>query len=126
MRKPSEVLRAAKTKIADPARWTKGGGAFTADGEQVRVTDYRAARWCALGATDACRTRNGAIDLYDCVVYLQRDDEVVAATRRVHPDWVGNGGLVSAFNDDPDTTHADVMALFDRAISRAEEEERTK
>ena len=29
---------------------------------------------------------------------------------------------VSAFNDDPTTTHADVMALFDRAIAAQVEE----
>jgi hypothetical protein len=29
--------------------------------------------------------------------------------------------LVGEFNDDPTTTHADVLALFDRAIAKAEE-----
>jgi hypothetical protein len=34
---------------------------------------------------------------------------------------VGFGStLISEFNDDPDTTHADVLALFDRAIAAAE------
>ncbi|MEL6388391.1 MAG: hypothetical protein AAFR00_13655 [Pseudomonadota bacterium] len=35
----------------------------------------------------------------------------------------GELASVVSFNDDPDTTHADILALFDRAIAAAEAEQ---
>ena len=82
-------LIAAKALIDTPEKWGKGNG---------RVSP-QAPRLCVLGA---CR----------------RDADVAHALADALPnDWGGH--LVHQFNDHPSTTHADIMALFDRAIAKA-------
>jgi hypothetical protein len=46
----------------------------------------------------------------DVPLYIQAVDALEASLQ-------SHGGIVPGFNDDPRTTHADVLALFDRAIS---------
>lgn len=92
-------LRAAKALISDPKNWCKGHY-------------HDRGRFCAFGA---CR----------------------AAVRAAHPDLTAEDTAYRAFrvgqrlqevtgkwptnwNDEKTTTHADVMAAFDRAIEKAE------
>jgi hypothetical protein len=43
-----QVLINARALIADPARWTKGTLACTANGKHVDCHDQSAAKWCAM------------------------------------------------------------------------------
>ena len=45
---PAEILRAAKEKISDPARWCAGELARDANGDSAEPDDTNAAWWCAV------------------------------------------------------------------------------
>jgi hypothetical protein len=102
---PATLLRAARAKIRARKRWAKGYFAFTARGRKCKATSPRAVCWCAWGALQAVS---------------QGDGESRAL-------WVLENQLVarmamSAYNDAPTTTHADILALYDCAIAAAEQE----
>lgn len=59
--------------------------------------------------------------IYEVALSLEQDREpVIGALRAECVKTVGHDRL-SHFNDYPDTTHADIMALFDRAIAAQEQ-----
>lgn len=102
----SDQLKAAKALIDTPEKWTKGAFARDRDGDDVYETDGdTAVCWCAVGAINKA---------FGCHAGLT----VVQALYAALP---ADFQLVASFNDHPDTTHADVMALFDRAIAEASE-----
>lgn len=112
----STVLRAARDLISEPERWTKWGYGFLVKPETEKEatggnrlwSDLRhASCFCALGAIRAVTGRT--IDDHPAVHALERFE----GARQIH-----------IFNDDPSTTHADVLRLFNRAIKKAEAEER--
>lgn len=127
-----DLLRAAKERISDPERWTRGCLARDANGKPVSPEDSRATRWCAIGSVR--RTAPGP--------FIDAEKYLVRAT-----DVLGNHGLVlqgtwpkyeiAYINDGPDPRipldrhcrpaprrHKEVLALFDRAIELAEAESR--
>lgn len=102
-----EHLIAARALIDTPEKWSKDirGGSSC---------------YCAIIATN--RIAGGMNEakeaglwraLYDALPFVP-DQPMI---RRGH-DW--SGVEVGDFNDDPTTTHADIMALFDRAIAAQE------
>lgn len=100
--KSSEILKAAKDKIGTPERWTKNTGARDSRNVPCNPSERNAVCWCSLGAV-SCVTGN----LYDFHKAATLLDEVLLEY------------AVPTFNDHPSTTHADVMALFDKAIAAA-------
>jgi len=85
-------LIAARALIDTPERWIKG---------ESRIGDC----FCALGAIGVVSGPGAEPGLWNGC------HEALAHA-------VPNGDLyVARFNDDPDTTHADILALFDRAIA---------
>lgn len=105
------TLRAARALIADPARWCRGTEARDAQGFAVPGVSSVATCWCAIGAV---RSAAGGYQWADAAYCL---------ARALHPD-APNGfaaehgiGEVESHNDDPETTHADVLAMFDTAIA---------
>lgn len=50
---PHELLKAARARIADEARWTQGELARTATGWKCKPTSPRAVRWCGMGTVMA-------------------------------------------------------------------------
>lgn len=100
----ADDLRAAKALIDKPEKWRKDAETFDP------------AACCAVIAS----TRLFG-DEFD------RDYDVVAALDRALPSnftspFPSVYARVGDFNDDRNTTHADIMALFDRAIEAAERE----
>jgi hypothetical protein len=99
-----EILRAARELISTPDKWTQGewgtdaNGLFPRDGEP-------ATRFCLWGA---CRhaTRQDGVRFHLAWQVLER----------MRPGGMG----AITFNDAPTTTHADVLALLDRAIAEQE------
>jgi hypothetical protein len=92
---PHEALVAARALIADERNWIKG--------DYDREVDGRTC-YCADGALLAASWRP---DLTYGVYDLAR------RTLALHAR--GGEGIIY-FNDHPMTTHADVLAMFDRAI----------
>lgn len=102
--KTSEVLLAAKAKIGTPATWGKWNLASDSAGIYVEPDSLEACRWCLSGALRAVagsaygQVRSFMVPLTTC-------------------------GYLTEYNDLPTTTHADIMALFDRAIEAAKKQE---
>lgn len=91
-----EDLIAAKAMIDTPEKWGKGKyeprpGCYCALGAVAKVTGHDPNTAWLNGRASTCRN----------ALYEYTD--------------VG----IASFNDAPDTTHADIMALFDRAIATA-------
>lgn len=95
------TLMAARELLSDPARWTKDMAARDAGGEECLVDDITAASWCSLGA-----------------VLKQHPDFKTEVTAFALLEEAANHN-VALFNDAPSTTHADILAAFDRAIATA-------
>jgi hypothetical protein len=99
----ADNLRRARAKIERPECWTKGEYAKDTDGRKVGVRNPSAHCWCALGALMAT----------GCTV------ETAGYLLRPHlPTEYRNAW---SFNDR--ATHADILALYDRAIAVAEKSE---
>lgn len=96
-----DILRRGRERIATPDKWTKGAAARTSTGRRCMETSPRAVCWCMIGAINA---ELGGL-----------------GWRAVEPAREALGvGYVPRFNDNPATTHADVLAAFDRAIAKLE------
>lgn len=95
-----ENLIAAKALIDTPEKWGKG--------------DFTPAPgcFCTFGAIAAINGFRFGVDKYP-PTYA----EDMAIARCLPEGWAARVDVVPDFNDDPSTTHADIMALFDRAIA---------
>jgi len=92
---PLETLKAARHLISDPAKWTQGTIARDWTGKQTTADSIDAFCWCAVGALEKVGSNAGPF----------------RALRWAMPS--GYRSIVS-FNDSH--THAEVLALFDKAI----------
>ena len=104
-----QILKAARELISEPERWTKDAEARSPIGRSVRHESPNACRWCVLaaiwragGPPPPSGYGTGAIGAL--------------------LDAGGFGDSISLldYNDDPNTTHADILALYDRAIALEE------
>lgn len=105
-----EVLVAARALIDTPEKWVKGTVAAYANGDRCSVDSPKACRFCAYGSL---------------LLATERDADLV---RRAEQALDVAAGATDPFeyiriNDAPSTTHADVLALFDRAIAACPEVE---
>ena len=96
--------------------WTQNTAARNADGDHVAATSRHACRWCATGA------------LY--VVYESipewREDPKPAEARDLVRAAIPNRNdyeTIVGFNDADNTTQADVLAVFDKAIERCNDDD---
>lgn len=96
-----EILIQARSFIDTPEKWTKGHYALNANGKPVSEQGDEAVCFCTAGALNRAGD-NG---------YVKQKLARLAEDR----GYMG----VANFNDANRTTHADVMALFDKAIANA-------
>jgi hypothetical protein len=101
----SEILIKAKAEIANPARWTREAYARDEDGQAVDIFDPNATCFCAVGAirrqTPTPRVINMPIEYAVMAV-----NEVARAKART----------IYHHNDHPETSHEDIIQVFDEAI----------
>lgn len=97
------LLRRAQGLIDEPNRWTAGVMARDEFGEVVSPRCVEARCFCIIGALEAVAS----------TCRLSLESELMA-------DLPDGFGFVTCFNDDGRTTHADVVALFDRTVARLE------
>jgi hypothetical protein len=111
-----EILREARALIDTPEKWAKGYYAFGPDGSTRDIEDPEACRFCVRGALFRIESRFGYMVEAEAskAIYKAVPDAV-----RIPADEIGNNAVV-VFNDHPETTHAEILALFDRAIAAAE------
>ena len=98
--KPIDVLIKARALIALPASWCQDVSALDARGNFVRANDLRARRFSSTGAIDA----------------VTEDADLRHAAKNALRAVIG--GHVDNHNDRH--THAEVLLVFDKAISAQE------
>lgn len=103
-----EKLVAAKALISDPAKWRKD------------EREYENSCCAIVAVNRSFGTGGGWTDHPEAgAVRKALFDQLPEAWR---PELHGNiAECVGDYNDDPETTHADIMALFDRAIAAQDE-----
>ena len=108
--KPLELLVRAKAKIERPEHWTKGMYARTDTRDQCVPGSSRAEQWCAVGALHAMAVEMGESSF--------RSKELFLAERALENCLPKNAlrDAVTTYNDSEQTTHADIMELYDCAI----------
>ena len=104
-----QVLINARALIADPAQWTRGTLACTANGRTVEWHAQSATKWCAMGAI-----YRAAYDLVGDPKEAMRIGNKVAKSIRPNR-WI-RGGL-PVINDV--RGHAAMLAVFDKALQAA-------
>ena len=99
-----EILIAARAIITEPEHWTQGHSARTASGDPITIGDPIAYAFCASGA-----------------IWRSLDNDV--ADSKLHSAFGALNECLPAgfesvvdYNDADATRHADVIALFNRAI----------
>ena len=102
-----QILKAARERITDPANWGQGWSAYSSNGYRTSGYDPTAVKFALDGAL--CNTQ-------------AFEHQIRAAKFRVRMQLPREHYLPSEFNDDVNTTHADVLALLDRAIEQCEAE----
>ncbi len=106
-----EILTEARAILSDPKHWTKGTLARAAnEREDVREDYSNAVCFCALGAIDYAVTKVMGTTAYESSAVFSAACD---AFERGLPEFTS----IPAFNDDPKTTHADVLAGFDKALA---------
>lgn len=104
--KLSETLKAARAKIEKPENWARETFARDCNNRSIEPSDPAAVCFCSIGAIKAvCPGQVGYYPARTALAYV-------------------TGGDVIMFNDGYHTTHADVLAAFDRAIAQAEASEK--
>lgn len=99
----AEILEAAKAKIANPENWTQGYYAKDENGDELLGNEPDAVCFCGYGAIEAVTD----------TVHMgkgwpkEAEDALDAAAGKNFP----------CFNDE--RTHAEVLAVFDKAIAAA-------
>ena len=102
-----DVLKATRALIDTPEKWTKGAYARDARGRVVGWLDPGASCFCVQGAFHKALGHLG-------------DSSFEVWHERVSDAFPAHFNSVQEYNDHPDTTHADIMAVFDRAIAAEE------
>lgn len=113
-----EILKAARGRLSDPDHWYQGEYACDEDGAYIAANSERACKWCAAGAVLAELDRDIAVGEPEVADALE---PLVGAISGQPPadDMVQE---IASFNDDPDRTHAEILALYDRAIELAQQD----
>lgn len=102
---PVEILRAARRLIEDPEHWARGAFARNQFGVSTGITSPTACSWCSIGALHKVSD-----NAEEAKVHLK------LAISQLHPSL---GGEIADFNDLHSITHAEVLAVFDKAIQNA-------
>jgi hypothetical protein len=102
----ADDLKAAKTLIDTPEKWTKDVNARDADGMQVLVRSEEAVCFCS----------HGAIQRVTLTDEADTSHRQMAATNLLTE--VTPGRFLADYNDNH--THEEVMAVWDKAIAKAE------
>lgn len=100
-----QILKDARALIADEENWTQCFRALDGEGKIIDERSRYACKFCSVGAIARVSAGSGA-------------DEM--AVRDLLRKSLTGGHTITSFNDTH--THAEVLALFDRAIARAESE----
>lgn len=107
----TDILRQAKEVIVPEECWTRGMLGRDSDGKGVSGHDPRAVAWCEIGAVMAVTGTNW---------WDLPSEPIRALAEAISPGYYGSAvKIVADHNNDPATSHADVLDVFDRAMVAA-------
>jgi hypothetical protein len=104
---PLAILRGARELLAKPEAWTKGSCARNSAGLSTIATNNDACCFCVVGA----------------LMRVSGDSHLGSRSAAFASNFLHKlSPALSAgdFNDDPNTTHADILALLDKGIAQLE------
>jgi hypothetical protein len=94
----TETIKAAREFLSDPARWHKGS-----------YSNQNHDAFCLLGALEHVSVNASSWDAEDLIVEHLPGGVEAFTTPQLRP--------IAAFNDDPATTHQDVLNLLDKTLA---------
>lgn len=94
----TEIIQGARELLSDPTRWHKG---WFSDGEGA---------FCVRGALGHVA---GTYPTTPLETWHRLRDHLPEGFRQ----FSGGPDMLAAFNDDPDTTHADIINLLDKTLA---------
>lgn len=94
------ILKGARAILDSPNRWTRRSYARDANGRPVPIMDGKACSFCLVGALGRAAGGLAGAHLAERIL----SDELMDYA----PDW----------NDDPERTHEEVIAVLDAAIEK--------
>ena len=100
-----DVLREARTTLENPEAWTRGALARRANGMSTYTRSTYAVSWCLVGAI----ARAGTDGETQSVAILRLKKVIGKDAEHSIVQW----------SDNPERTHEEVLAAFDRAIADA-------
>jgi len=101
-----QILIDAKALIDTPEKWCKGH--FTIYASPLQHCTRGAVTWAGEYNRDNCGSRESTTETWLARILLEKSVP--------NPRLSGN---IIAYNDLPETTHQDIMTLFDNAIKKA-------
>ena len=104
--KLSELLTKAKERIDTPEKWMKN--------DYRDADEHNSTCWCSFGAIDSVGRELVLDDRH------MRGDAITLLSLSVPRNFIA---CLITYNDDPKTTHEDVMTMFDGAITLAKNKE---
>jgi hypothetical protein len=110
-------LIAARALIAEPAQWTTLASARLANGTSCSPWDVGAVCFCMFGTVDRV-AKPSPTDPTPHPTTNITDRLTQALDDALLPEF--DGWTLDEFNDDPNTTHEMVLAVYDRAIEAAQ------
>ena len=108
-----ETLSRARALLAAPERWTQRADAREKTGYPCDARDVAAVSWCLVGAIGASATDEPKDDVRLSTITVETLYELSSLAFSTLPDYDG----LAFYNDAPERTHADVLALLDRALA---------
>ena len=114
----AQLLEQARSVIATPATWCQGASARSMSGEADDWASASAVQWCGTAALSKARDAYGFRTGDRVRLVILTDNALDALQRALPGDWES----VQSFNDYHETTHADMLAVYDRAIEATERE----
>ena len=107
-----EILSIARVKIRNEKNWLKGQSTEKSNGDFAHPSSAKACKWCALGAVRSVFKEGTEEHSFDTAM-----DEHMFQTAMFTLSKFTDCKNIAAFNDHSETTHADIIAVFDKAIA---------
>ena len=117
----ADYLRQARGVIESPEQWSKGCFSRDAQGKAIECFDEKAKSFCALGACN--RVYWDKNDDQACYPTHSLCEAACDALEDIVTELHSRPGerlLLEEYNDAVETTHADILNIFDKTIERVE------
>ena len=105
------ILVTARNLITDSSHWTKGLLARDSQGREIDYNSNEATCWCISGA------------IFKVMGYIGTSNPNMLIHNTLKKYLPPGFTVTVYFNDHEATTHADIMALFDRTIAGIQSEQ---